>query len=308
VTRRRFPPIHPAFMAVLLAAAAVPAPAAAQAAAEGAVRYLCGDRTADVAYARHSAVLTVDGRRIPLAAAPSASGARFEAAGDPAASVHAKGDRAVVVVDGAELPECVEAPVFRATGNEPGWMAEIAGGRLTLLLDYGAARVEAEAERPGDDRWAVPRLGILVEVAARICRDDATGMPHPAAVRVSTPGGELRGCGGDPADLLAGEAWTVVEAGGAPVPAGAGAAVRFGADGRLSGSAGCNAITSAWRLTGEGLELGPVAATRRLCPPGPMQVEARVLDALRDVRRFDLGDDGALVLHGPSRPALVARR
>jgi heat shock protein HslJ/membrane-bound inhibitor of C-type lysozyme len=290
--------------AVLAAAAALPGPAAAQ----GAVRYVCGDRQADVAFARRSAVLTLDGRRIPLVAAPSASGARFEAPGDPSTSVWSKGDRATIAVEGAELPECVEAPVFRATGNEPGWMLEIAGGRLTLLLDYGASRVEAEAERPAEDRWTVPRLGLSVEAADRVCRDDATGMPHPRAVRVATPGGELRGCGGDPADLLTGGPWTVVEAGGSPVPTDAGAEIRFADDGRVSGRSGCNAFTGPFRLTGEALGLGPLAATRRLCPPDRMAVEERVLAALALTVGFDMRDDGALVLLGPSGPAVVARR
>jgi heat shock protein HslJ len=56
----------------------------------------------------------------------------------------------------------------------------------------------------------------------------------------------------------------------------------FGADGTVSGSAGCNTYSAPYTLTGDSLKVGPVAATRKLCttPGGVMEQEAAFLQAL----------------------------
>jgi heat shock protein HslJ len=58
----------------------------------------------------------------------------------------------------------------------------------------------------------------------------------------------------------------------------------FSADGRFSGSAGCNNYTGTYTAQGLKLSLGPPAATRRMCPqPGVMEQEQQFLKALQTV-------------------------
>lgn len=56
----------------------------------------------------------------------------------------------------------------------------------------------------------------------------------------------------------------------------------FGADGRLTGSAGCNRYTAGYEVEGEGIEIGPAAATRMMCsePEEIMAQESAFLTAL----------------------------
>jgi heat shock protein HslJ len=59
----------------------------------------------------------------------------------------------------------------------------------------------------------------------------------------------------------------------------------FSADGRVSGSAGCNRFTAAYTADGQKLTLGPAAATRMMCarPEGVMEQEQQFLKALETV-------------------------
>ncbi len=81
----------------------------------------------------------------------------------------------------------------------------------------------------------------------------------------------------------------------------------FGADGTLSGSAGCNRYTATYEVSGTGLKIGPAAATRMACaePAGVMEQEAQFLQALATAATYRLeGDrlelrtaDGALAVN-----------
>jgi heat shock protein HslJ len=58
----------------------------------------------------------------------------------------------------------------------------------------------------------------------------------------------------------------------------------FAADGRVSGSAGCNNFMGTYTVSGSALRFGPAAATRRMCAaPGVMEQEQQFLKALETV-------------------------
>lgn len=58
----------------------------------------------------------------------------------------------------------------------------------------------------------------------------------------------------------------------------------FAADGRVSGSAGCNHFMGTYTVSGSSLKLGPTATTRKLCAqPGVMEQEQQFLKALESV-------------------------
>jgi heat shock protein HslJ len=51
-------------------------------------------------------------------------------------------------------------------------------------------------------------------------------------------------------------------------------------------------------LTGEGMQFGAMGSTMMACPEPLMKQERRMLDALEQVTRFDIAEDGALQLIG----------
>lgn len=76
----------------------------------------------------------------------------------------------------------------------------------------------------------------------------------------------------------------------------------FGADGKVTGSAGCNTFNATYQVNGDKITIGPAATTRKACPQPIMDQEAQFLAALskatvysiRD-QRLELRDDsGAL--------------
>ncbi|MDJ0850076.1 MAG: META domain-containing protein [Myxococcota bacterium] len=64
------------------------------------------------------------------------------------------------------------------------------------------------------------------------------------------------------------------------VAAGTSLDARFGADGNVVGSAGCNRYTAPYTVEGDEIEIGPAAATRMACPPEVMEQESAFLAAL----------------------------
>lgn len=63
--------------------------------------------------------------------------------------------------------------------------------------------------------------------------------------------------------------------------------ISFAADGRVSGSAGCNNFMGTYTASGSSLKLGPAATTRKLCAqPGVMEQEQQFLKALETVATF----------------------
>ena len=67
-------------------------------------------------------------------------------------------------------------------------------------------------------------------------------------------------------------------------------------------------ITAQYTLTGEGLTVAKAGGTMMACDAGVMQQESLFLDVLRNVRGFDLREDGALVLRAGDGRTIIARR
>lgn len=62
----------------------------------------------------------------------------------------------------------------------------------------------------------------------------------------------------------------------------------FGEDGTLSGNSGCNDYNGPYKITGNQIGIGPLAATKKACsdPAGVMDQEAQYLAALEDAQVF----------------------
>jgi heat shock protein HslJ len=67
----------------------------------------------------------------------------------------------------------------------------------------------------------------------------------------------------------------------------------FGMDGNLSGSSGCNSYTATYKTSGESIEIGPAASTRKMCsePAGVMDQEAQYLKSLETGASYRLDGD-----------------
>jgi len=248
----------------------------------------------------------------------AASGAKYAAADDSTTTFWSKGDRAMLVLRGRPLPQCTpvkaEMKAFRATGNEPGWHLEITDDGMTFLANYGQTRVEAPtpaAETMAGYRKYVTKTDnhdLTVTIFDRLCADTMSGMPHPNEVIVVFDDKKVNGCGGDPAALLQGAEWVVEDINGTRLLDRSRSTLNFGGDRRISGRASCNTYTGEYSLTGEGLNVSAIAATMMACDPALMRQEETLLDALKNIQRFTLSPDGALILHTGDQRTITARR
>jgi heat shock protein HslJ len=64
--------------------------------------------------------------------------------------------------------------------------------------------------------------------------------------------------------------------------------ITFGEDGRAYGNAGCNHWFASYNLTGQQLSFVAAGSTRKMCAPALMEQEARFLDSLGKVQRWDV--------------------
>lgn len=217
----------------------------------------------------------------------------------------------LAVLLGAALPSLAQDTALSAAGNEPFWRAVVTDGTLTLTRpDFeplvlpvtsqeGAAPIIAADAKAG--------LRAVLTLTEGVCRDTMSGMPYPVEASLSLGDQSYGGCGGDPMDLFAEIDWQVTTLGDAAMVPDAPATIRFGRDGRISGTGGCNRLMGGFDLTGEGLRLGDgVASTMMACPDPIMAQEAALFDALAKVTGFDIGADGALILRGPDGPLITA--
>jgi heat shock protein HslJ/membrane-bound inhibitor of C-type lysozyme len=280
--------------------------------------YICGDIPVAVGVLDEKMVLQVEGRDIALEQVRAASGARYEAPGEADTIVWNKGADLTIRVDGRDFPECRKAPApdqarYRATGNEPGWHVTLDAETATVVADYG--EITRETMRPvvqvvpGAYEFEMPEVSAILRVEERLCHDSATGMPHPDTARLTLDDRTLRGCGGDPADLLTAHLWRIIAFGDADLVDPERLSLNFLEPDRIAGSSGCNRIVGSYTLTGEGMQFGTMSSTMMACEDPLMEQERRMLDALEQVERFDITKDGTLFLiGGPDNAVLLEAR
>lgn len=240
-------------------------------------------------------------------------GATFSDGADYETRIESTADQIRVTWEGEALPPCAPfanpaetAMTFR--GNEPGWVLALGPDGARLTGEDGKDRQSAALPfyRTGDVLRLVPPGLPDIDLTPGLCFDTMTGMPYPISANLEEEDVTLTGCGGEPATLLDGR-WSVTEVDGAPVPAG----VEIGlstADGKLSGTGGCNRLIGLFTPGQDGLRFGPIGSTRMACAPSVMAVEAALLAALAAADRFSIDDDGALLLIGGDRTRLRATR
>lgn len=82
------------------------------------------------------------------------------------------------------------------------------------------------------------------------------------------------------------------------------------ADGKVSGSGGCNRITGRATIAGGRITFGPVASTKMACAPAVMDQESKFLAALGDVQHWqvDKRRGKLILLDGRNREILLFTR
>jgi len=280
--------------------------------------YRCGEASVIFSVLGERARMVVGGDVFELKPMVSASGARYRAVDGTDTGFWSKGQRALATVHGKELPEClaVREPdlPFTARGQEPGWMITMDTGAIFLNADFGALQLRFPQTAPQVSadgiRYRTEADGrrLSVWIQPRICADIATGMPHPYQVRYELDGKGHAGCGGDPKNLLTGGEWIVETIGGAPVVAESKATILFMEEGQVAGNASCNRFVGGYQLTGEGLSFSQMGNTMMACEEDLSLQEARLLELLQAVFRFEISPEGRLVLHTPDGRNITAKR
>lgn len=283
--------------------------------------YQCGDQTVRFHDAAGRASLRVDGeeREIELNAIEAASGAAY--AGEDRTEFRIEKERATLKLRGVTLADCIEngaipdasgGTIFRARGNEPGWLLELGASTFKLTLDYGDKVVAGPTPDPQSMSdgllYTDAEKDLSIRIFDELCRDASTGMPHPQSVTVRIASKSYEGCGGEPVELLLGE-WTVASLDGTLPHPGAKITMRFYDDGVVSGSASCNTYTAQYALSGEGLTISQSASTMMACTDQQlMEQEQRFLDLFAATTTFDFAEDGGLILYTNDRRKIAANR
>jgi len=162
-----------------------------------------------------AAEVVVGGTTHAMTLQPAASGARYGDAqgnvfwtrGMSEATLALKGqpERQCTVADpAAGTGDAVAADTaqraFRATGNEPGWRADVAadGALLAVDVDYGQTRYEVTQPSAGADGWAgsaADGTPVKLSIQQVPCQDDMSGETFEAKAMLTVGARQLHGCG-----------------------------------------------------------------------------------------------------------------
>lgn len=202
---------------------------------------------------------------------------------------------------------------FRAVGQEPGWLLSI-GDSLALRWDYDERRITVPApsvESSGGERryrFTSGDTSFVIVVRDSLCSDVMSGHRYPSHVDVTIGSRTLRGCGGEPAQLLRDGTWSVVSLDGQPLVAGSTVTMEFGVDGRVSGSAGCNRFSGPFDASWNSLTIRETVSTRMACTPEIDRQETQFLSRINGTMQFYIDSDGVLHLTRDNTDAITARR
>jgi len=186
------------------------------------------------------------------------------------------------------------AQAASAFGHEPGWRAELGAKQLDFRADDGtrfALDIDARPQPGSPLQLGLQVRGepLLLRTEVALCHDARTGQPFPWRISLTLSGKTYLGCGGEPALLLQGGDWRVLDSAVEQ-------RLRFEADGRFSARLGCNRLSGSYRADADGFALSPGPMTRMACWGASDAAEARLLALLPQLLRFDIEADGVLRL------------
>ena len=86
--------------------------------------------------------------------------------------------------------------------------------------------------------------------------------------------------------------------------------IEIGENGTVAGHGGCNGFNGTATITGDTISFGPLATTRKACPPAIMDQESKLLGALSDARRWLIDEqrDKLILFDAGNREILLFAR
>lgn len=184
---------------------------------------------------------------------------------------------------------------FAATGNEPFWSLEI---DLERMIEFKALDEEngsvltpvPVADKPETGDGLVYRVqtvsgNLEIRLMKETCENTMSGREFPYTVTVLKDDMEYKGCGMYLRDSRLNGSWNLVELQGKTInpkdfDRNQPALLISLADGKVSGSAGCNRLNGTLEPIGDRINFGPIAATKMACQH--MEVETQFLRVLSD--------------------------
>lgn len=179
-----------------------------------AVAYQCGDLRLEARFRDDAVELVLPDRVLTLPVAVAASGARyadrygntFRTKGRTSAMLTRSGEATVACTVTATRSPWAEARergvVYRAVGQEPGWVVEVgAGGRppMRVVLDYGERRLEVPRSQSlnaaSGFRGHAGELALELRIMHEACRDTMSGEHFETRAELRVNGALYRGCG-----------------------------------------------------------------------------------------------------------------
>ena len=122
---------------------------------------------------------------------------------------------------------------------------------------------------------------------------------NPGAPPVSAPVATLR---------LPGSEWRLEDLGGSGVIDNIQAILAFPEAGKVAGNGSCNRFFGSAEISGNNINLGPLASSRMACPEAVMNQETKYLAALQAAERFEWKDPYLLIYcKGFEKPLRFAR-
>lgn len=172
----------------------------------------CGETLLSATSGAEEMLLAFAGRRLRLPRAESGAPARHADAAGNEFRLH--GDTATLVLEGEPPRDCTPGArvspwneaaargvVFRAVGNEPGWLVEVGSGQtpsLQAVLDYGERRLDVARMRSTDSGYrgeATDGGPIVLAIRRGTCRDGMSGEAFEASAELLVGGHRYAGCG-----------------------------------------------------------------------------------------------------------------
>lgn len=217
------------------------------------------------------------------------------------------------VIPKGEAPPAPSPPStgYTALGTEPGWTLKIIGGRLRYDGDYGATKIDVPRPEPqtsfNGHRYETTRL--TVDVTHSQCSDGMSDRLYEDSVTVTADGKTVKGCGGAilSPQTLEGTDWSIQRIGEMDALSDRPASLAF-ADGRASGTTGCNRFSGSYDVNTTALTLGPLAATKMACPGTAMEQENKLLAILKGTLGMAFRNGDTLILTGTNGRTVVLQR
>lgn len=210
-------------------------------------------------------------------------------------------------------PDAPEPPAgtsaWLALGTEPFWALEITPARINYRPAEGRPVIVANpGARPSINGERYVTRQISVGITHSPCNDGMSDRRYADTVMVEVNGRTLRGCGGPvlPPASLDRTNWRILSINGRDVAGDRPATLRF-AEGRVSGSAGCNQISGNFLSDGTRLTVSQAVSTRMACDGPVMLQESALLALFRQSMSIRFAADGRMILSAGESNAVLER-